>query len=884
MINKLENLFCRSSCFSFPLLDPTSQHTSPMTMRMLRPVRPQIVSTRAAAVLLPCVRPALPASCRCKSDHRQPKNEYREVQRALQDKFQNRQKKHRPSKQAKRAKREYVDAGAEAEFRKNYLPLGYNGYAPSYKSGKAIPNTWPRPKNQEFLPLDEQELWDIRWKNSEESTKNPKGRDPVATRPDRKSKKQPKLYHGTITRKPDLEEKSYLDWEKEKRQSLENPATSEKNEDLFNKLLDYEVTKNIENMRKDPSDSRVQSRYNYSAKGVERAVNPEEISMEAVESQVEQPAAPHLHHGLDRALFSPGVHVLKDQRTNVYNFPPYLESVMSIRDFDFSHVPAFVSPAQDTQLSKIAHEHKKTFTASTSSLTSVLTHLHFLISRNRLPSGDSLSGSFKDCPVDFSFSAKKPVSMFLNYHPETETYSLDSDKTQDEEIILSLLGQVLEAKLTVSNEEFQLYGKSDEPTKVAPEIPRSTYHYSTCGDFVMRSQIDCHDPRLPGTGVFDLKTRAVCAVRHDIDYAQIRDGSDYQISNQNGLYESYEREMYDLIRATMLKYSLQARIGRMDGIFLAYHNIKKMFGFQYLPLEEMDRVFHSVGFPAGADYKDVGTQASLVADQEFKISMKILSDLLTDVIEKHPKQSFNIIFKSPVSPAESESQGPAMRAIFNPMPSSAIKQLQKGIPFDAPPIPSVQDAYSKKKSVKTRAYLESRTLIQICEDQYIGLLPGCFGYLVDVENHIDGKKLPNSIHPAPSEGEKWTVSSTVSEIAPQDLPFHLETVYRSLESFNKVPASVIAATETLNDGTTDTVPNNGSGRLTSRPDTVQRSQEEIADLVEKKLANLGKPTKTQRLLRAYDVKGRLAELAHQKLHGDAEPVVWKPITSESSSV
>lgn len=31
----------------------------------------------------------------------------------------------------------------------------------------------------------------------------------------------------------------------------------------------------------------------------------------------------------------------------------------------------------------------------------------------------------------------------------------------------------------------------------------------------MRSQLDCHDPRLPGTGTFDIKTRACVTVRHD---------------------------------------------------------------------------------------------------------------------------------------------------------------------------------------------------------------------------------------------------------------------------------------------------------------------------------------------------------------------------------
>lgn len=33
--------------------------------------------------------------------------------------------------------------------------------------------------------------------------------------------------------------------------------------------------------------------------------------------------------------------------------------------------------------------------------------------------------------------------------------------------------------------------------------------------FVMRSQLDAQDSRLPGTGVFDIKTRAAVAIRYD---------------------------------------------------------------------------------------------------------------------------------------------------------------------------------------------------------------------------------------------------------------------------------------------------------------------------------------------------------------------------------
>ena len=45
--------------------------------------------------------------------------------------------------------------------------------------------------------------------------------------------------------------------------------------------------------------------------------------------------------------------------------------------------------------------------------------------------------------------------------------------------------------------------------------------------------------------------------------------------------------------------SFQARIGNMDGVFVAYHNTSELFGFQYIPLEEMETQLYSANPGAG---------------------------------------------------------------------------------------------------------------------------------------------------------------------------------------------------------------------------------------------------------------------------------------------
>merc|ERR1712070_425352 len=104
----------------------------------------------------------------------------------------------------------------------------------------------------------------------------------------------------------------------------------------------------------------------------------------------------------------------------------------------------------------------------------------------------------------------------------------------------------------------------------------------------MRSQIDCYHPGLTGkSNVFDIKTRALHPIRMDID--NLKDHFGYRISRHNGLFNSFEREMYDMMRAAFLKYSFQLHIGDMDGAFVAYHNTETFSGFQYVPATFINR-------------------------------------------------------------------------------------------------------------------------------------------------------------------------------------------------------------------------------------------------------------------------------------------------------
>jgi hypothetical protein len=344
----------------------------------------------------------------------------------------------------------------------------------------------------------------------------------------------------------------------------------------------------------------------------------EDLTFEPVE--VEIPPVPMLSYGLDRVLFNPGVYRLQDPRSRIYNFDPYLEKIMPVNEFDFDALSEYKTSSKDETLLDLTKRLGTKFTGSTSSMSSVLQHFHFLLSNFRELNHDMLSRSFPDPSKRFSKITFGPDAIFLRY--KDGIYAIDADKTYDSPNIMSWLGHSLEKLLTTDRNEFELFRKSSPEPTPAEDNSSRCYHYSKLGNLLMRSQLDAHDPRLPGTGVFDLKTRAVVSIR--MNHKEYETGAGYQLRYAQGEWESFEREFYDMTRATMLKYSLQVRMGRMDGIFLAYHNIERIFGFQYLSLGDMDRVLH-------------GQEDTCLGDQEFKLSIALKDQLLSKATEMFPE-------------------------------------------------------------------------------------------------------------------------------------------------------------------------------------------------------------------------------------------------------
>ncbi|KAF4555427.1 mRNA degradation protein pet127-like protein [Elsinoe fawcettii] len=386
-------------------------------------------------------------------------------------------------------------------------------------------------------------------------------------------------------------------------------------------------------------------------------LKPESLSFTAL--PIEQPPTPRLAHNLDRVLFNRGVYNLQDRYSGVYNFDPYLENIMPVEDFDFDALRTYKTSSEDSTLAEIAKSHSLRYVGSTSSMTSMLSHFHYLISQWRELNIDSLSRGFHVSDTknsrNFTDIYKAPTAIFLRW--KDGTYAIDADKEFSTPNVLMALGQSLEKLLTQTPSDFERYRKSD-PRKV-PDAERQapeSYHYSKQGDILMRSQLDAQDSRLPGSGVFDVKTRAVLPVRMSSRDHEGMTG--YQILSEHGLYESYEREFYDMFRSTFLKYSLQVRMGRMEGIFIAYHNVEEIFGFQFMNLSDMDSVLH-------------GQRDTCLGDQEFKASLEIVNKILTEATKEFPEKSIRLHFDT------RSGVLPIMYIFAEPLEEHEIEAIQK---------------------------------------------------------------------------------------------------------------------------------------------------------------------------------------------------------------
>ena len=142
---------------------------------------------------------------------------------------------------------------------------------------------------------------------------------------------------------------------------------------------------------------------------------------------------------------------LRDPRSLVYNFDPYIEKIMPMDEFDYDALYEYITSSRDTTLVDMATQCGASYVGSTSSMTAVLSHFHFLLSSWRPVNIDMLSTQYAAQFRSFTAITRAPAGIFLRYKGDG-IYAIDADKMYDtNETVLSWLVLSNIAPLTIGS-------------------------------------------------------------------------------------------------------------------------------------------------------------------------------------------------------------------------------------------------------------------------------------------------------------------------------------------------------------------------------------------------------------------------------------------------
>lgn len=112
---------------------------------------------------------------------------------------------------------------------------------------------------------------------------------------------------------------------------------------------------------------------------------------------------------------------------------------MPMHEFDYDALYEYITSSRDTTLVDMAKEVGAKFVGSTSSMTAVLSHFHFLLSAWRPVNIDMLSSDYATQYRSFTAISRAPAVIFLRYKGNG-IYAIDADKMYDtNETVLSWL-------------------------------------------------------------------------------------------------------------------------------------------------------------------------------------------------------------------------------------------------------------------------------------------------------------------------------------------------------------------------------------------------------------------------------------------------------------
>ncbi|KAI8894525.1 mitochondrial protein Pet127-domain-containing protein [Globomyces pollinis-pini] len=336
---------------------------------------------------------------------------------------------------------------------------------------------------------------------------------------------------------------------------------------------------------------------------------------------------PRLSHQLDSILFEKKPQFVIDPSSQKSNFTDFVNQIPNVQDFDFTKIPPYKVASTDSKLLEYTKSSQSKYYSSTSSIVNILSQLDILITNRKSMSKQSFIPTIQES-LNFRISRYSISGSLNTLKYQDGVYAIDKAPDDDQRYnVLQDLGHVIELLLTMPTSTFRKTFVKNDVTYDKDMISnqRESFNYRKIGDFLLRSQLDAYHPDI---GIFDLKSRASLPIRMDVE--NYKESIHYDIYQHSGLVESFEREYHGLLTNSFLKFNLQARIGDMHGMFLGYHNTEKFFGFQYIPLSEMDNALYT---------------NTITAETTFSLSIGLLQHILDLAVDALPKQDLQLFIE-----------------------------------------------------------------------------------------------------------------------------------------------------------------------------------------------------------------------------------------------
>ena len=215
---------------------------------------------------------------------------------------------------------------------------------------------------------------------------------------------------------------------------------------------------------------------------------------------------PTLTSGLDVILKNPGIYPTETiNRLNKGKLGNFFTKLPQYSEIEEQAISPYFPPGKDAQLLRLAVNHNCKYTMSTSTISSVMSHIYFCVANFKSPNFTNLSENYDREPLKFMVSQRKPNTIFLTRADKNKKmYSVDGDSgfIEPSNVVLLKMGKYMEKMLTTDADFFtdhyvmnpktnQTNKKLTESKNQSAAFEQDYFRYLKSGKIMMRSQIDC---------------------------------------------------------------------------------------------------------------------------------------------------------------------------------------------------------------------------------------------------------------------------------------------------------------------------------------------------------------------------------------------------------